>query len=263
MTLEDIIQAKKRQLQEEQAVVSEAQLREQVSESERVPMDLRAAVMGETLALVGPIMKGSPLVRATRLRFDLREIVREEQKQGASALMVATEEVFFECQQQFVGDIRAYALRPVLLYDYILEPYQLYAAAAVGADAVVLMSGILDPDQLAQFTALLQNLGLQAVVEAHTRAQLEAALETGANIFLINNLCVDGTGSLEVTQQLAPLVPAGDAVISWGCIQSLQDLNSVRSWGANAAVPAYRLFASAGAQTLESQAMELGPAGRS
>lgn len=262
MTLDDIIEAKKQQLQEEKMLVSEAQLREQVSESQRVPLSLQKALTQQYLVLIGPIIKASPVKKVSRHRFAVSEIARSEQKEGAGALMVCTEATFYEGQQQYVDEIRAYTQVPILLYDYIVEPYQLYAAASIGADAVVLMSAILNLDAMARFMRILQELGLEAVVEAHTEQDVQAGLQSGAQMFLIKNYDLNGTGSLDVTRQLIPMIPDGSAAISWGGIANMKALEQVCSWGSSAACPAARMFADTPGDTLARQVRALGAPGR-
>lgn len=239
-------------------VISESQLREQASESLRVPLNLQSALTQEHLALIGPLMKGSPVAKCSRHRFAASVTAKEDQEQGADALMVCTEETFYEGQQKYVGEIRAYTQIPILLYDYIIQPYQLYAAASLGADAVVLMTSVLNPDTMILFMQTLQQLGLQAVVEVHSESDVEAGLQSGASMFLINNLSLDGTGSLDVTKRLAPMVPAGDVAISWGGITTMEALSQVCSWGCNAACPAPRMFRDTPRHTLSRLVRELG-----
>lgn len=237
MTIDDIIQAKQQQLSEEKVLVSEDQLRQQASESERVPLSLRNAISGPGLSLIGPIMKGSPYTKTSHSSCIPVGLAKMEQHRGASALMVATEQTFFEGQQQFVGQIRDYTHVPILLYDCIIEQYQLYAAACLGADAVVLMSDVLDGEMMGRFASLLGGLGLEAVAEVHEEKQLRTALGAGISIVLVNNLCLDGSGSLQTTQRLAAALPEGALAISWGGIRSTDDLRQIEAWGVAAACP--------------------------
>ena len=237
MTVDDLIQAKKNQLSEQKILVSEQQLKEQAGEMLRVPRSLHKALSGPELSLIGPIMKGTPYKKTSKLTCDPGRIARTEQREGAKALMVATEETFFRGQQQFVGQVQAYAQVPVLLYDCIIEPYQIYSAAVLGADAVVLMAAVLDSETLQRFAALLHQLGLQAVVEVHTEQEGQTALESGISIVLINNLMLDGSGSLETTHQLLPMFPEGNPVISWGDVSTPADLTQLQAWGAAGACP--------------------------
>ncbi|MBD5560952.1 MAG: hypothetical protein HDQ87_11520 [Clostridia bacterium] len=250
MTTEEIIQAKKQQLAQEKILVSEEALREQASELERVPLSLERALTRSGLAVIGPVMKASPLTKKTRGDFDCAETARLEQRLGVDALMVATDQTYFGGQQKFVGQVRKYAQVPVLLYDYIIEQYQIYAAANLGADAVVLMPELLDLDLISRFTTLIHTLGMEAVIEVHTQAQMTVALQSGLTMIMIRNLGFDGSGSLSVTKELLPAIPEGNVGISWGDISSVEDLKDVQSWGAEAACPDRSLFDTVPRRTL-------------
>ena len=242
MTIADIISDKKTRLAQEQILVPKPEMKQRAAETERIPLDLRDALKRPGLALVGPILKASPLTQCSHYDFSPVEVARTEQRAGAAALMVATEKTFYQGQESFIGDIRERTRVPIILYDFILEDYQIYAALALGADAVVLNAEILDADMLTRFAALANQLGMQAVVEVHTAEQTERALISGAGIYLIRNLDFNCTGSSELTKTLAPMIPAGDTVISWGGLKTAENLEQAASWGADAACPPMKLF---------------------
>lgn len=242
MTIADIISDKKNRLAQEQILVPLSEMKQRAAETERIPLDLQDALKRPGLSLIGPVLKASPLTQCSHYSFSPAGLARQEEKSGAAALMVATEKTFYQGQESFVGDIRERTHIPVILYDYIIEEYQIYAALALGADAVVLNAEILDTDMLTRFIALTNQLGMQSVAEIHMEEEAERALISGAGMYLIRNLNYDCSGSAERTKKLAPMIPAGDTVISWGGLQSEEDLQEAASWGADAAVPDQKLF---------------------
>ncbi len=76
---------------------------------------------------------------------------------------------------------------PVLRKDFILEPVQVYESAALGADALLLLTNVLDPGQLQALLLLTRSLGMEALVEVHTREEMETALTVGADLIGINH----------------------------------------------------------------------------
>lgn len=243
MTIAEIINDKKAKLAEEQILVSPSQMKQQASEAGRIPLDLRDALKKPGLSLIGPVIRASPMTQCSYYKFSATSLSRQELRAGASAIMAATEKTFYQGQESYIGEIREHVNVPVILYDCIIEEYQIYAALTLGADAVVLSAEILDTDLLTRFTTLINSLGMQAVVEIHTEQETETALMSGAGSYMVRNLDLNCSGSIELTRQLAPMIPVGDVLISWGGIRSVEELEQIAGWGADAACPDQKLFA--------------------
>lgn len=175
-------------------------------------------------ALIAELKKASPSRGLIRADFDPVALARIYQAHGASAVSVLTEEDFFQGSIGILGDVRAAVKLPLLRKDFIFDPYQLTEARIHGADAVLLMASVLEPEGLRALFAQATALSLDALVEVHDEGELEVALSTGARLIGVNNrnlktLEID----LENTLRLLPRIPADRVVVTESGIASRTD----------------------------------------
>jgi indole-3-glycerol phosphate synthase len=124
---------------------------------------------------------------------------------------------------------------PVLRKDFIFDPYQVYEARAIGADALLLIVAILSPQQLAEFLGLSRQLKLNCLVEVHDPDELQTALDAGAEVIGINNRDLHTFKTdLAVTLGLAPLAPEGKIIVSESGINKRDDLQALAQVGVSA-----------------------------
>jgi indole-3-glycerol phosphate synthase len=124
---------------------------------------------------------------------------------------------------------------PVLRKDFIIDGYQVCEARAHGADAILLIAAILSPDQLSDLLALATSLGMAALVEIHSTAELQMALSAQARVIGINNRNLsDFTVDLETTRRLRPLIPEHVTVVSESGIHTPDDVVRLRMAGVDA-----------------------------
>jgi indole-3-glycerol phosphate synthase / phosphoribosylanthranilate isomerase len=138
------------------------------------------------------------------------------QSAGAAAISVLTEEDYFEGSLEDLREVREATWLPVLRKDFIFDEYQLYESAAARADAVLLIAAVLDDNGLARLRSVAEDeLGLDALVEVHTKAELDRALKCGAKLVGVNNRDLHTFAvSIETSRQLAPAVPPGTILVS-------------------------------------------------
>lgn len=198
----------------------------------------RRALDGRTSpALIAEIKRASPSKGLIRSDFDPPILARQYRHGGASALSVLTDEPYFQGRPEYLTQAREASGLPVLRKDFMLEPYQVYEARALGADAVLLIVAALGRGGLRPLVELTAALGMDALVEVHDRAELEVALEAGAQLIGVNNRDLRTFHTdLQVTEELAARVPAGCLVVSESGISSRQDLLRVAAAGAGAAL---------------------------
>ncbi|CEP69630.1 Aldolase-type TIM barrel [Moorella glycerini] len=199
--------------------------------------DFSAALrrQGAGLNLIAELKQASPSRGLIRAAFDLEEQARLYTAAGAAAISVLTDWRFFKGKPEYLSRVRQVTSLPLLRKDFIVDPYQIYEARALGADAVLLIVAALEPAELQEYLALADRLKLGALVEVHTEAEVEVALQAGAGIIGINNrdlrtFKVD----LHTTLALRPLIPPGPVVVSESGIMSRADAALVAEAGVDA-----------------------------
>jgi indole-3-glycerol phosphate synthase len=170
----------------------------------------REALARPGLSVIAEHKRSSPSAGVIRADLELADVVSAYERGGAAALSVLTEETRFGGSLADLLAARTAAGLPILRKDFIVDEYQLYEAAAGGADAILLIVAAMEVGPLANLHALAGRLGLETLVEVHNAMELEVALEIGAQTIGINNrnlstLVVD----IETTYQLLPRIPPG------------------------------------------------------
>ena len=148
--------------------------------------------------------------------FDPRALAQAYVDNGAAAVSVLTDPRFQGTLDDLeaVSQVAAPKRTPVIRKDFIFDPYQVYEARSRGADGLLLIAAILSPSHLAEMLAVCQELWLQALVEVHDEAELDAAVDAGAEIIGINNRNLHTfETSLSVTERLAGHVPPGKIIV--------------------------------------------------
>jgi indole-3-glycerol phosphate synthase len=142
---------------------------------------------GDSTNIIAEIKHRSPSKGVIRENFDPVQIARQYSSAGAAAISVLTEEDYFGGSLDQLAAVRGSTDLPLLRKDFIFDEYQVYEAAAAGADALLLIVAILTDQLLAALLTLTKKVGLDALVEVHTSAELDRALQAGATIVGVNN----------------------------------------------------------------------------
>ncbi len=191
--------------------------------------------MGPGIAVIAEFKRSSPSAGQLREAPDVREIVRAYERGGAAALSVLTEGPHFEGSLEDLRAAGAACGLPVLRKDFIVDAYQLHEARAAGADAVLLIVAALAPPQLVELRGQARALGLDVLVEVHDAAELDVALESGADLVGINNRDLrDFSVDVQRTARLLAQVPATTAIVSESGIASAGQLRSLQEQGVQA-----------------------------
>ncbi len=184
------------------------------------------------IRVVAEIKKASPSRGLIRPDFDPVAVAKTYAAMGANAVSVLTDSPFFQGSLAHLVAVRQAVDLPILRKDFHLDPYQVWEARAAGADAVLLIVAALSHSQLQDLLGLSHALGLSALTEVHTRAELDVALACGAVLVGINNRDLHSFDvSLETTLGLLPWVPADVTVISESGISSPSQVNSLAAAG--------------------------------
>ena len=199
--------------------------------------DFEGALRGRpgTVRLIAEVKKASPSRGVLAGDLNPVDVATAYATHGAHAISVLTDEKYFKGSLDDLRAVRAAVDVPLLRKDFTIDEYQLWESRAAGADAVLLIVSILEPAQLSDLLAAAKGLGLAALVECHTAAELDRALAAGSRIVGINNrdLATFET-RLETTIELAPSIPPGPIVVSESGFFTGADVRRVVAAGAHA-----------------------------
>lgn len=237
MILDSIVENKRVQLAEEMKQIGVEGLKSRIKgPGIHKPLDFFGAIKrnGE-ISIIAEIKKASPSKGIIRHDFDAAEIAREYGKSDVQAVSVLTEKNFFLGADEYLVKARQTLPIPVLRKDFIIDAWQVYQSRCLGADAILLIVSILPGDLLKKLLIIAGILGLHCLVEVHDEAELERALEAGARIIGINNRDLRSFKvDLATTERLINRIPNDRAVVSESGIHTAEDLQYVRSLGADA-----------------------------
>ncbi|HYM58193.1 MAG TPA: indole-3-glycerol phosphate synthase TrpC [Solirubrobacteraceae bacterium] len=187
------------------------------------------------ISVIAEHKRRSPSAGALRDGASVTEIVQAYERGGAAALSILTERSHFGGSLDDLREAREATDLPVLRKDFIVDPYQLYESAAIGADAILLIVAALDLDDLYELHRQARGLDLDVVVEVHDEEELERALDIDADVLGLNNRdLADFSVDIERTYELLSDVPAGKTVVSESGFSSRDQLDDLDRVGVDA-----------------------------
>lgn len=177
------------------------------------------------MSYICEVKKASPSKGLIAPDFPYLDIAKEYEQAGASAISCLTEPFYFQGADRYLQEISQAVNIPVLRKDFTVDEYMLYQAKAFGASAVLLICAILDNSQLKAFGELAQELGLDALVEAHDQWEVDRALNLGAKIVGVNNRNLhDFTVDMGNSIRLRNMAPADTVFVSESGIKTVEDI---------------------------------------
>ena len=185
--------------------------------------------------VIAEIKRASPSKGVLRADFKPAEIARSYARNGAACLSVLTDIDFFQGSDAYLRQARAACDLPVIRKDFIVDPYQVYEARAIGADCILLIVACLEDRQLCELNELAHHLGMDVLIEVHDAEELDRALRVENRLIGINNRNLRTFEvSLETTLELLPQIPGDRIVVTESGILDSQDVLRMRASGVNA-----------------------------
>ncbi len=185
-----------------------------------------------TPSVIAEIKRASPSKGLLRDPFVPAEIAASYQRHGATCLSVLTDREFFRGEASDLVAARAACALPVLRKDFIVDPYQVYEACALGADCILLIVAALAPAQMRDLEMLARELGMSVLVEVHDDGELDRALELRTPLIGINNRDLRTFETrLDTTYSLLPRIPRGRLTVTESGILTAADVDGMRLRG--------------------------------
>jgi indole-3-glycerol phosphate synthase len=232
--LDEILEHKRREVAEAKARAPLSNLREKAPKR-TAGLFADAIRSHDGIRLIAEIKKASPSKGVLVRDFDPARLAHIYAEHGAAAISVLTDRRFFQGESSHLRVAKQVSRLPALRKDFLIDEYQVWESAAMGADAVLLIVAALDAERLNRYISLSSELGLDALVEAHDERELDAAVKAGAKLIGINNRDLRTFQTdIQTTLKLAPRVPEDVALVSESGIHSAADVRKLREAGVDA-----------------------------
>lgn len=228
-----IIESKKKRIE---VLKKNIEALESLAKNASEPNSFKSAIKRKNkISLIAEMKQASPSKGILRKDFSPTKLAKIFDKCKVNAISVITEEDFFLGKNSYIEEVKKETTTPVLKKDFILDKTQILEARAIGADAILLIIGILDFEKAKELYEFAKGLGLDVLTEVSTEKELRRALKIGADIIGINNrnlhtLKVD----IERSKKLLPFIPEGVVQVSESGINSLKDVLVLKGLGVDA-----------------------------
>lgn len=234
--LKKILARKAEEVAERAPKVSIADLKARIADQKGTDFDPRgfAANMERAIAegrsaVIAEAKKHSPSKGLLRDPFLPAEIAQSYERGGASCLSVLTDKDYFHGSEEYLMQARAACSLPIIRKDFIVDPYQVYEARAIGADCILLIVSALEDQQMADLNALAVELGMDVLIEVHGADELDRALPLNNKLVGINNRNLHTFEvTLNNTYDLLSSIPDDRIVVTESGIHSRENVQAMR-----------------------------------
>ena len=230
--LEEIIQTKRKEVEERKALYP-VKLLEQSIYFNSPTVSLKKYLLREDKSgIIAEIKRKSPSKGVINPYVSVERTSIGYMQAGASALSVLTDKTFFGGSNEDLMVARKYNYCPILRKDFIIDEYQIIEAKSIGADAILLIAAAVEPNKIKSLTQAARQLGLQVLLEVHHAEELKANLDAGADLIGVNNRDLKTFQlSIDVSRELAHLIPNDVVKVSESGIESVDTIRELRAYG--------------------------------
>ena len=239
MILDVIVEDKLKRLLEHKKRISEEEMTRLAIESQRVSHSFYDAIVKDGLSIISEFKKASPSHGNMNNKITLEERIKQY-GESADAISCLTEEDHFKGSIEYLKQIRQMTDLPIIRKDFIINPYQVYEAKVIRADAVLLIAAILDDSRFKELYDLAYSLGLDVLCEVHNEEEMQRMLNLDVKIIGINNRNLKTFEvDLDTTKKLADMVTqemrkAGKLLVSESGVADTDDIKVLAKSGADA-----------------------------
>ena len=235
MILSKILEEKRREIDKAQRDLSFSDMKKKAESGYIQGMFKRNISRKGHINLIAEIKRSSPSCGIIRADFDPVRIAFTYHAAGACAISVLTDERFFDGRLEYVRMVKDRVMLPVLRKDFIIDEYQVYESAVIGADAILLIAHILTQEELNRYMGIAKDLGLDVLVETNNEEGIEKAVNANAPIIGINNRDLSSFNvDLNTTQRLIHHIPENKTIVSESGIETYEQVMFLKSLGVNA-----------------------------
>ncbi len=232
--LDEIVEHKRREVAQAASDLPFAEMRRR-GEAPRPRRSLWHALDVDAVVVIAEIKRASPTAGVFAEDLDPAAQAAKYADSGAAAVSVLTDQAYFRGSLSDLGQARRACELPVIRKEFIVDAYQIYESAAANADAVLLIVGLTPEQDLGEDLALVHELGMEALVEAHVEEEVEQALVAGARIVGINNRDLRSFKTdLAVTERLCAMIPDDITIVSESGVRTPADVRRLAASGVSA-----------------------------
>lgn len=236
--LEKIHQDKLIEIRNNKKLLSGEEICRQIKCSEVKIKDFASALKQKSLenkpAIIAEIKKASPSKGVIREDFDAVSIAKIYEQNGAACISVLTDEKYFMGRKEYLSEVRKNVDLPILRKDFIIDPYQIWEAKLIGADCILLIMSMLDLKLAIDLEKEAMKIGLQILVEIHSKEELDDALELQTPLIGINNRNLkDFQIDINLSKNLAKIIPDNRLIICESGIKNKADILEMQNCGIN------------------------------